>query len=360
MNELAVSAHSALHHHHRLSSMNRSKDYPGFWHAVLLCVIFIALQLVLVIPVAISDAVFKTRLVAHPAVLGIVNLLACALMVTTGWLIGRPAMVEVFALRRVSGPALGSVIVASAGAIILLSEADNLFKLILPPPEWIARIFNELSAPSEHFWTSVFLLVIVAPLTEEVMFRGLILRAFLQRFRGGVAFLLSSILFGLVHLNPWQFVSAFALGLMFAWYYARTRSMRRCRSRSGDSMRAIHSPAPICNPPGSTRWVFCCWPPGFGCFTGRHAQPRCASSRPTNSRRLRFHRVPMCRQPESEILHLVRHADSGFLIQTNLRHSGTAGRLLFQFLHAPRPMQVIPLSSTTQFSLKPPIRRPII
>ena len=50
--------------------MNRSKDYPGFWHAVLLCVIFIALQLVLVIPVAISDAVFKTRLVAHPAVLG--------------------------------------------------------------------------------------------------------------------------------------------------------------------------------------------------------------------------------------------------------------------------------------------------
>ena len=208
--------------------MNRSKDYPGFWHAVLLCVIFIALQLVLVIPVAISDAVFKTRLVAHPAVLGIVNLLACALMVTTGWLIGRPAMAEVFALRRVSGPALGSVIVASAGAIILLSEADNLFKLILPPPEWIARIFNELSAPSEHFWASVFLLVIVAPVTEEVMFRGLILRAFLQRFRGGVAFLLSSILFGLVHLNPWQFVSAFALGLMFAWYYARTRSLVPC------------------------------------------------------------------------------------------------------------------------------------
>ena len=208
--------------------MNRSKPYPGFWHAVLLCVTFVALQLVFVIPFAIFDAVFKTRLVAHPAVLGIVNLLACALMVTTGWLIGRPAMAEVFALRRVSGPALGSVIVASAGAIILLSEADNLFKLILPPPEWIARIFNELSAPSEHFWASAFLLVIVAPLTEEVMFRGLILRAFLQRFRAGAAFLLSSMLFGAVHLNPWQFVSASALGLMFAWWYARTRSLVPC------------------------------------------------------------------------------------------------------------------------------------
>ena len=205
--------------------MNRSKEYPGFWHAVLLCVTFVALQLVFVIPFAILDAVFKTRLVAHPAVLGVINLSACALVVTMGWLIGRPAMSEVCALRPVSGQAIGSVIVASAGAIILLSEVDNLVRLILPAPEWIVRIFTELSAASEHVWASVFLLVIVAPVTEELMFRGLILRAFLQRFRVGAAFLLSSMLFGVVHLNPWQFVSASALGLMFAWWYARTRSL---------------------------------------------------------------------------------------------------------------------------------------
>jgi uncharacterized protein len=205
--------------------MNRSKEYPGFWHAVLLCVTFIALQLVFVIPFAILDAVFKLRLVAHPAVLGVINLSACALVVAMGWLIGRPAMSEVCSLRRVSGPTIGSVIVASAGAIILLSEVDNLFRLILPAPEWIVRIFTELSAPSEHVWASVFLLVMVAPVTEEMLFRGLILRAFLRRFRAGAAFLLSSMLFGVVHLNPWQFVSALALGLMFAWWYARTRSL---------------------------------------------------------------------------------------------------------------------------------------
>jgi membrane protease YdiL (CAAX protease family) len=188
-------------------------------------VTFVALQMVFVVPFAILDSVFKLRLVAHPAVLGVINLSACALVMTMGWLIGRPAMAEVFSLRRVSGPTIGSVIVASAGAIILLSEADNLVRFILPAPEWIVRIFKELSAPSEHLWASVFLLVMVAPLTEEVMFRGLILRAFLQRFSVGTAFLVSSMLFGLVHLNPWQFVSASALGLMFAWWYARTRSL---------------------------------------------------------------------------------------------------------------------------------------
>jgi uncharacterized protein len=188
-------------------------------------VTFIVLQLVFVIPFAILDAVFKLRLVTHPAVLGVINLSACALVVTMGWLIGRPPMSEVCALRRVSRPAIGSVIVASAGAIIVLSEVDNLVRRILPAPEWIVRIFAELSAPSEHVWASVFLLVMVAPVTEELMFRGLILRAFLQRFRVGAAFLLSSLLFGVMHLNPWQFVSASALGLMFAWWYARTRSL---------------------------------------------------------------------------------------------------------------------------------------
>src|SRR6185369_284142 len=205
--------------------MNRSKDYPGFWHAVLLCVTFIALQMLLVIPFAVLDAVFKVHLVTHPAVLAFVNIGDCALVVTMGWLIGRPAMSEVFALRAVSWPTIASVVVSCAGAIILLSEMDNLFRLILPAPEWIVRIFNELTASSEHVWATAFLLVIVAPITEEVMFRGLILRAFLRRFRAGAAFLLSSMLFRLVHLNPWQFVSATALGLLFACWYARTRSL---------------------------------------------------------------------------------------------------------------------------------------
>jgi len=188
-------------------------------------VTFVALQMVLIIPFAVLDAVFKLHLVTHPAVLAVINVSDCALVVTMGWLIGRPAMSEVFALSRVSTPTLASVVVSTAGAIILLSELDNLVRFILPAPEWIVRIFRELTAPSEHVWAAAFLLVIVAPVTEEVMFRGLILRAFLRRFTAGAAFLLSSMLFGLVHLNPWQFVSATALGLIFAWWYARTRSL---------------------------------------------------------------------------------------------------------------------------------------
>lgn len=203
-----------------------NKEYPGFWHAVLLCVTFIALQMVFITPFAVLQVVFKhPRLISHPAVLGAVNVSACAALVTISWFIGRPPMSDVFAFRRVSGPTIGSVLVASAGAIILLSELDNLFQILVPVPEWIVRLFNDVSSVSKHGWASLFLLVMVAPLTEEVIFRGLILRAFLRRFKPAAAFLLSSGLFGMVHLNPWQFVSASALGVLFAWWYARTQSL---------------------------------------------------------------------------------------------------------------------------------------
>jgi hypothetical protein len=52
--------------------------------------------------------------------------------------------------------------------------------------------------------------------------------AVLRRELGAKVFVAAhhyQVLFGATHLNPWQFVSGTALGLMFAWWYARTRSL---------------------------------------------------------------------------------------------------------------------------------------
>lgn len=208
--------------------MNQSKVYPGFWHSVLLCVIFLSVQMVAMMPLGVLDAVFKLKLSTHPALLGVANLMACGAVVYLGWLIGRPALAEVFRCRRISVLAVVGVMIATCGAIIVLSEADNLVRLLLPPPKWLADLMRELTSSSGNLWAAFFLLVIVAPVTEEIMFRGLILRGFLTRFGLFKAFLFSSILFGAIHLNPWQFVSASALGMMFAWWYVRTRSLVPC------------------------------------------------------------------------------------------------------------------------------------
>lgn len=70
---------------------------------------------------------------------------------------------------------------------------------------------------------------ILAPILEEIIFRGILLRGLLQNGTSPVfAIFLSSVLFGLAHLNPWQFFGAGMLGAVFGFIYYRTKSLWIC------------------------------------------------------------------------------------------------------------------------------------
>jgi membrane protease YdiL (CAAX protease family) len=92
----------------------------------------------------------------------------------------------------------------------------------IPMPEFIEKIFAMLT--SRDIWT--FLTVgITGPILEEILFRGIILEGFLNRYKPGKAILWSALLFGMFHLNPWQFIPAFMIGLLLGYIYLRTRSL---------------------------------------------------------------------------------------------------------------------------------------
>lgn len=74
-------------------------------------------------------------------------------------------------------------------------------------------------------FASVVTVCIVAPLLEEMLFRGVILRSFLQQYSRWNAILGSAFLFGLAHLNVYQFVVGAVLGTISGWLYERTRSL---------------------------------------------------------------------------------------------------------------------------------------
>lgn len=77
----------------------------------------------------------------------------------------------------------------------------------------------------------IFLVIaVMAPITEELMFRGYILDS-IQRIHGEkVAILISSILFGLIHIfGGWYVVgSTFIGGLIYAWIRTKTGSLIPC------------------------------------------------------------------------------------------------------------------------------------
>lgn len=74
--------------------------------------------------------------------------------------------------------------------------------------------------------TMIVLAVIMAPVFEEIVFRGIIQKGLINKgMKPFAAIFLSSVIFGLVHGNPWQLVGAVLLGGVLGLVYYKTKSL---------------------------------------------------------------------------------------------------------------------------------------
>ncbi|MCX6853827.1 MAG: CPBP family intramembrane metalloprotease [Verrucomicrobia bacterium] len=75
---------------------------------------------------------------------------------------------------------------------------------------------------------SILSLAIIAPIAEELFFRGWMLRGFFANYSAKKSIWMTALIFGLFHLNPWQFLVAMPIGLLLGWLVLRTDSMAPC------------------------------------------------------------------------------------------------------------------------------------
>lgn len=68
-------------------------------------------------------------------------------------------------------------------------------------------------------------IVVLAPLSEELFFRGLLYRALALRWAPSLAMLVSGVAFSLVHFNVSVFVPFVVIGIVLAWSYTRSQSL---------------------------------------------------------------------------------------------------------------------------------------
>ncbi len=97
----------------------------------------------------------------------------------------------------------------------------------IPMPEMFKEMFREMAEQMNNGY-GLLAVAVMAPFFEEFIFRGVMLDGLLKRKSTWAAILISAALFGLVHLNPWQFVAAMVIGTFAGWVYARTRSLIYC------------------------------------------------------------------------------------------------------------------------------------
>jgi len=97
--------------------------------------------------------------------------------------------------------------------------------MLLLPEHWLSAYNEAVSVVSSTTLLSALSTVILAPLTEEVIFRGLILGRLARAMPGWLAVLLSALVFGLAHGQLVWIAYAFLLGVVFGFIRLRSGSI---------------------------------------------------------------------------------------------------------------------------------------
>ena len=89
----------------------------------------------------------------------------------------------------------------------------------------IQQDFSLLFTDSNAAWGIMIGGAVVAPIVEEIIFRGFIFAGLRERYGWKKAALFSSLLFAAIHFQPTAFLPIIVLGLIFAYLYQRSGSI---------------------------------------------------------------------------------------------------------------------------------------
>ncbi|MDR0655719.1 MAG: CPBP family intramembrane metalloprotease [Treponema sp.] len=154
---------------------------------------------------------------------------------------GGEEMRKILKWRKIPVPLFFALLVMFFGMEILRRDLGNIMEMILPIPEGFF---------GDPYQNSIFTVLVCYSLfpavTEELFFRGIILRRLRGNYPRGKALAVSSLLFGLMHLNPWQALLAGIAGLFLGWIYLEFKSIWLCMFVHGYSnLMAYFVPFPV-------------------------------------------------------------------------------------------------------------------
>jgi len=205
------------------------KKYPTVKNAVLLCFLFLGIQLGLGLAFGFLQAfnIFPSSSIFSGVIELFTYLFSFGLVIWIGFKKTNKGFNEVFKFSNVSAELWVSAVVLSFGLVVVISELDNLFNFILPMPEFFRNFFSSMME-DQPLVMAIIYIGIAPAFMEEFLFRGLILDGFTANYSKSKAIVVSALLFGLIHLNPWQFFTGFLIGLALAWICIETKSIVLC------------------------------------------------------------------------------------------------------------------------------------
>jgi membrane protease YdiL (CAAX protease family) len=205
------------------------KVYPTIKNSILLCLLFLGIQIGLGLLIGVLELIFNisdTSLFSG-VLTALASIISFLIVLLIGFKKTKRKFNDVFKFNRVSPFLWVAMVVFMIGFVIVTSETDNLLNYILPMPEFFRSLFETLMA-EQLFFISIIVIGIIPAFAEELFFRGLVLGGLINNYSKRKAIIISALLFGIIHLNPWQFYSGLIIGLISAWICIETKSILLC------------------------------------------------------------------------------------------------------------------------------------
>lgn len=111
------------------------------------------------------------------------------------------------------------------GTIAAAYVVEPVNTLLPEMPQWLEDTMKKM-LENTPLWVTLISVSIFAPLFEEWLCRGIVLRGLLRHTHPASAIVISAVFFAILHMNPWQAIPAFCLGLLFGYAYYRTGSLK--------------------------------------------------------------------------------------------------------------------------------------
>lgn len=116
---------------------------------------------------------------------------------------------------------IGIGLLLAAYVLIFIHNLTLIFFDIAPQGEYIAELFGE----DINLWVLGVVIVIIAPIAEEVFFRSFVYTGLEEKLGWKKAALVSALIFGAAHMQLVSLLPTFLMGLVFAYLYKRSRSV---------------------------------------------------------------------------------------------------------------------------------------
>lgn len=203
----------------------RRKYYPTILQGIHLIILYLFIQSVVDFPLALLDYFNGTEYLYNPVKKVVLGVGSVLFILIYGIKKSKAPVLEIFPIKVFNPLVLIPIATFIWGAHNVLDDVNHWVNKMIPAPPWFWELFSKIF-DGDFGFTGVFLKVaVVAPIIEELIFRGLLLHGFRKNYNGFVSVFMSALLFSLFHLNPWQMPATFILGMLLGWVMLRTNNI---------------------------------------------------------------------------------------------------------------------------------------